>query len=332
MSSIAVKEQRKRDLAALAIAIGIHLFIIGGMFLSNFLFFEDIEEYRGPVLVKLGRADAPDELTETMPKAPETTDEEQSSTVEEKPEATEELEKGNPQESVKTDESQSEKAVERPVSEEENGDKGETESSSRESSSESRPVNEESSTVESDEVVTVTEGREEGNAFETTYEATPGIVGRNVWYPIYLYMPLPQFVSTEIYDSIKGDEQLAHRPGARSAESKQKYFLNFYSLTGDEYYLLNPPHEDVRPQIWSILEDGSYDLKNAEYKDGKSLRPVVLTFTVNTGDGVNSISDVTISRSSGYGDIDDAVKYGFLKAAFYNSSDIPVKGRFTYRF
>ena len=333
MISVAHKEQRKRDLTALAVAIAIHLFILGGFLLSHFLFFEDVEEYRGPVLVKLGRADAPDEVTDTMPKAPESTEEEQSSTTEDNIESTtEEIKTGDPQETVQVDEKQSENAVERPVSDEENGDSGDSQISSEESSNESRPVNQESSTEEAEEVVTVTQGSEEGNAFETTYEATPGLVGRNIWYPIYLYMPLPQYVDKKIFDSIKADRQWAQRPGSRSVESKEAAFLSYYKLTDDGYYLNNPIHPDERPYIWSILEDGDYDLENAEYKEGKSLRPVVLTFTVSTGESDNPISDVNVSRTSGYGDIDDAVKYGFLKASFYNSSDIAVKGRFTYRF
>lgn len=332
MVSVALKEQRKRDLTALAVAIAIHLFILGGFFLSHFLFLKDVEQYRGPVLVKLGRADAPDEVTETMPKAPESTEEEQSSTVEESVEAPEEVQTGEPQETVQVDESQSENAVEIPVSDEENGDRGESSSSSEESSSESRPVNQESSISEVEEVVTITQGSEEGNAFETTYEATPGLVGRNIWYPIYLYLPLPKVVDKKVFDSIKEDRRLAQRPGNRSVESKQAAFLSYYTLRDDEYYLKNPPHPDERPQVWSILEDGGYDLENAEYKDGKSLRPVTLTFTVNTGERENTVGDVIISGSSGFPDLDDAVKYGFLKASFYNSSDIAVKGRFTYRF
>lgn len=332
MLSIALKEQRKRDLTALAVAIMIHLIIIGGILLSNFLFFSDLEEYRGPVLVKLGRADAPDVQTDTMPKAPESTEEEPASAVEEKPEVVEEVQKGIPRETVKTDESQNENAVERPISQEETGDRGDADTSSEKNTAESSTANDEGSPAEVEETVTVTKGSEEGNAFETTYESTPGLVGRNIWLPIYWYMPLPQYISTAIFEGIKSDEQLPDKPGKQTVKSKQNIFLQYYVLTGDEYYLKNPPDIEYRPQVWSVLEDGSYDVKNAEYKIGKTLRPVVLTFTVSTSEVNNAISDVKISRSSGYGELDDAVKYGFLKASFYNSTDIPVKGRFTYRF
>ena len=332
MSSNAFKEQRKRDLTAIIIAVALHLFVIGLMLLSNLLFYRDVEEYRGPVLVKLGRVNAPDEETDTLPVAPISTVEEESSVVEDTSESLEEIKTGNPEETVQIDESQNESAIERPVSDDENGDRGDSDTSSQETNPESSAVNEETSTTDAEELVTVTKGSEEGNAYETTYEATPGLVGRNLWIPIYMYMPLPQYVDKRIFDSIKSDEQLSNRPGTRTAESKVEFLLTYYKPEGDEYYLFNPPDEDLRPQIWSILEDGAYELQYAEYKDGKNLRPVILTFTVNTNDEGTEIVDIQVNRSSGYGDIDDAVVYGFLKASFYNSSDIPVKGRFTYRF
>lgn len=332
MSSVADKERWKRDVSAFAVALLIHLFIAAAFIISHFLFFQNVEEYRGPVLVKLGRTDAPDEETDQQPVIPESTDEKETQVEENISETAEEIKSGEPQEPVKTDESESESALDRPVSEEENGDRGDSDSSSEETSENSSASDEESSLETTEDLVTITKGSEEGNAYETTYEATPGIVGRNLWIPIYMYMPLPQFVDKSIFEAIKSDDELEHRPGKRSAESKQDHFLRFYELLGEEFYLKNRPDPDERPQIWSILEDGSYNLEFAEYKDGKSLNPVVITFTVNTGDDGNTIDDITVSRSSGYGDIDDAVVYGFLKASFYNSSDIPVKGRFTYRF
>jgi len=329
MSSVADKEQAKRDLSAIGIALLIHL-IIGGVFVaSHFLFIKDIEEYRGPVLVKLGRVDAPDMETDTLPVAPISSEEEQSSTVEESSENTEKIQSGNPRDTVKPDDSNSEAAVERPVSEDENGDRGDSDTSSEENSSESSTTNEETSTVEAEKLVTVTEGTEEGNAYETTYEASPGTVGRSFGNAIYLYMPVPQFVRIDVFDSIKDDPNLL----SRTAEKKRGVLFEYYDLFGEEYILKGQmqPDFDERPQIWSILSEGGYDLKNAEYKE-MGLNPLVITFTVDVGDRETSLSNVQIDRSSSIPTIDKAVIYGFQQAVFSNSSDIPVKGRFTYRF
>lgn len=332
MSSIAHKEQSRRDLKALALTLLIHLIIAGVFILSHLILYSDVEEYRGPVLVKLGRADAPDEQTEKQPVIPENSQIEQAVSEPSEPEAAEVVKSGDPQDTVKVDESDSDTAVDRPVSDKEKGDLGDDSSASEQVTDQSRTVNEESTREEAVEPVTVTQGSEEGNAYETTYDASPGLVGRAFWIPIYMYMPVPQYVDKYTFDSIKSDEELENRPGYRTAEDKRKNLLQYYELTGDEYYLFNPPSEDERPQIWSILEDGSYDLKHAEYKRDKALRSVVLTFTVNRDKEETFISEVLINRSSGYGEIDDAVVYGFLKASFYNSSDLSVKGRFTYRF
>ena len=42
MSSNALKEQRKRDLTAIAIAILLHLVVIGTILLSNFFLYKDV--------------------------------------------------------------------------------------------------------------------------------------------------------------------------------------------------------------------------------------------------------------------------------------------------
>ncbi|MBI9098864.1 MAG: hypothetical protein JEY91_10335 [Spirochaetaceae bacterium] len=331
MFSVAIKEQRKRDLAAISIALLIHLLILGAFFLSGLIFFNDVEEYRGPVLVKLGRADAPDEVTDTMPKVPESTEEEQSNTVEESPESTDEVKTGNPQETIKPDESKNENAVEMPVSEEETGDRGKSETSSEESQTESSTVNEETSTTEAEEPVTVTKGSEEGNAWETTYEASPGIVGRSFGDEIYQYMPIPQFVEKAVFDSIKDDPDLINR----TADKKRSILFRYYDLFGDEYLLKDQiqPQYDERPQIWSILAEGGYNLKDPEYKQVvPSLRPLIITFTVGIGSEETFLNNVQVYKSSGNSEVDEAVIYGFQKAIFSNSSDTPVKGRFTYRF
>ncbi len=332
MSSKANKEQTRRNLVAVGSAFLLHIIIATGFLISHFIFFSDVEEYRGPVLVKLGRADAPDDVPEDLPSQPENQEESQHDTEEDKTPEDEEVKSGEPGKNIAVDESGNENAMDRPVAESENGERGDAQASSEKTGDTSNPVSEENTVAEAEKKVAVVKGREEGNAYETTYEASPGIVGRNFWIPIYMYMPLPQFLDRFFFDSIVGDDELSNRPGTRTVESKQKFLLDYYELLGDEYYLKNLPPKDTRPTIWSYLEDGEYDLDKAEYKEGKTLRPVIITFEVTAGDDKISITGAQVSRSSGFPEIDEAVLYGFLKASFYNSSEESVKGRFTYRF
>lgn len=333
MTSIGLKEQRRRDFTAVGIALILHLFIAGAFILSGILFFNDVEEYRGPVLVKLGRADAPEEEAEALPVSPVETVESPESTISEPVEKAEERESGAPEETVKPETADNESTVESPVSEEESGDSGQAAESAEASEGESGVEAVDAPPAAVEDPVTITHGREEGNAYETTYESEPGLVGRNVWIPIYLYMPLPQYIDLGIVDSMKSDSELDNRPGTRTAESKRVALRSYYSIeTAEGLYLKEEPDPDLRPQVWSLLEDGGYSIRDAEYKAGRRLRPVVITFTIVNEDDRNALRDVTVTRSSGYGDIDEAVVYGFMKAQFYNSAEIPVKGRFTYRF
>jgi len=315
------KEQHKRDLIAIGSALLIHILIAGGFIISHFVLFNDVEEYRGPVLVKLGRADAPDEVTDKQPALPANGENKEIVSENNDPEKTEEIKSGDPVESVKIDETDSQKAVDSVVSEKETGDLGDSDTSAEKTSESSNSATENVSEIEAEEIISITKGSEEGNAYETTYEASPGLVGRNWWIPIYMYMPLPQYIKKNVINSVKGDDEIADKPGSRTAEYKKDFLKNYYKLIGDEYYLYNIPAKEERPQIWSILEDGNYNIKNAEYKKGRNLRDVTITFTISAVENEAMIEDAQINRSSGYGEIDEAVLYGFLKASFYNSAE-----------
>ncbi|MCP4294282.1 MAG: hypothetical protein GY786_01605 [Proteobacteria bacterium] len=234
MSPNAEKEQRKRDLTAIGFALLIHILVAAAFLLSHLIFFNDMDEYRGPVLVKLGRADAPDEKTDQQPSLPVHQEEQQVSSEDTEQQSPEEIKTGDPVETAKIDEPEVVDAVERTVSDTESGDRGNSQESSEQTSETSSTATDENSMVEAEETVSVTKGSEEGNAYETTYEASPGLVGRNWWIPIYMYMPLPQFVGTPIFDSIAGDEELENRPGKRDADSKKSFLLKYYDFTGDE--------------------------------------------------------------------------------------------------
>ena len=83
-----------------------------------------------------------------------------------------------------------------------------------------------------------------------------------------------------------------------------------------------------------MLEDSGYDVKNAEYKNDKHLRPVTVLFKVSAPglDGKPVLEAVYIESGSGYSTIDEDVLYGFRKAEFSNSGATSISGRFTYRF
>jgi outer membrane biosynthesis protein TonB len=176
---------------------------------------------------------------------------------------------------------------------------------------------------------TVVKGSEQGNSYETNFEEGASVVGRRLYVPIYLYLPLPYYVDTDIYNGIK-----ASSDGFTNAENRKAEFRKYYKVSEGDWRLKDTVPADERPHLWILLEDSGYKVSEADYKAGKQLRPVVLQFQVGPqrGDAIPVLESVKIVSSSGYSDIDDAVVYGFKKAAFSNSSPKSVIGRFTYTF
>lgn len=328
-TSIAVKEQRKRDFSALGLALLIHLFVVGGYLLSDYLFIADVVDYSGPILVKLGQIDAPQEVTDSLPATPVEKVEEpkvpdEGSTV------TDEVKKnGVVGETVKPDESQREKVNKVPVKEA--GVNGDSEQTITSSSSESAMETADAPPAEVEKVVNVTSGEEEGNSYETTFEATQGVVGRSLGAPIYFYLPLPQTISQDIFDSLKDDPDLE----TRTADKKKGILNLYYEEKIGKFFLKKQqqPPFPKRPELWAILAEGGYDVHNYKnvdyYLKG---REIVFTFVVQVGEDSTELTDVKFVRRSGYSEIDESVVYGFMQASFYNSAETPVKGRFTYRF
>jgi hypothetical protein len=178
----------------------------------------------------------------------------------------------------------------------------------------------------------VIKGSESGNSYDMTIDAGSGRAGRSLYIPINLFMPLPFELPANFVDSIP---DLAGLPG--TAEQRKQIFKNFYVLNDKGRWQLKKneqPKYDARPELWTMLEDAGYDLRNAEYKIGKSLRPVVILFKISAADsqGRPTLEEVHLEVSSKYGDIDEAVLYGFKKAEFSNSGAKSIMGRFTYRF
>lgn len=178
----------------------------------------------------------------------------------------------------------------------------------------------------------VIKGSESGNSYDMTIEAGSGRAGRSLYVPIALFLPVPYEVSAAIFDAIP---DLSGLPGT-SAQRKKSFQAFYENLPNGNWQLkkLRQPKFDDRMPIWTMLEDAGYNLKDADYKEGKSLRPVEILFKVSApgANGIPALEDVLIESSSGYSDIDDAVLYGFRKAEFSNSGSTSIRGRFTYRF
>ncbi|MBB6482241.1 hypothetical protein [Spirochaeta isovalerica] len=328
-ASVAVKEQRKRDFSAIGIALLIHLIVVGAYLVSDYLFIEDLVDYSGPVLIKLGRADAPEEVTDSLPAAPVENIDEPDVTTEQPVETAEERKSGTVEETVKPEERESETAREIPVAEKEAGDEGQAEQSSESRTGESGPAVADAPPAEVEKVVDVTSGKEEGNSFETTFDATPGLVSRSFGAPIYFYLPLPPVISSSVFDSLKDDPVLS----TRTAEKKKGILNQYFALSDGDYYRTKQPPPQYRPELWAILAEGGYDIgvyKSVDYNlKGKR---VVFTFVVEDREGMTVLSNVRFTDRTGFAEIDEAVFYGFQQATFSNSSETPIKGRFTYRF
>jgi outer membrane biosynthesis protein TonB len=177
---------------------------------------------------------------------------------------------------------------------------------------------------------TTLKGSEQGNSFQTSYESGSGKIGRSLYVPIYLYMPLPQTVGKALYDAIPPSKD-----GLLTAELRKVEFRSLYEQTGEGWKLKSSSPIASRPRIWLMLQDAGYQIGRAEYKQGKELRPVVLEFEVGAPESEGrtpELLSVKVISSSGYAELDDAVVYGFRQAAFFNDSLKAIRGRFTYNF
>ena len=170
--------------------------------------------------------------------------------------------------------------------------------------------------------------KEKGNSVETTLGGAQGTVGHNLYVPVYSNLPLPQVVPAAVYNAIPDLKEPPNKI-IYSSEARKKAFGMYYEFDGTAYRLKTDVPLDQREPLWQILEDAGYDAANADYKQGRSLMPVSIGFTVTRD---NQLKGVEVLQSSGDPEIDKAVIYGFKRAAFWNKTGETVPGRFTYRF
>ncbi|MBF9017165.1 MULTISPECIES: energy transducer TonB [unclassified Oceanispirochaeta] len=306
------KKQNRRTLISFLAAFLFHLLIVGGVLLYDYLFVEELNEFSGPVLVKLGEPEGEDIPVLPEEDTPVNDVPEDSSTPSQASDIPD-----SPSDAPSVPEPVSDDAV-RPATEEallsDPSDKVE-DSSPEESPLETQPE------TPSEPKVQIVSGEEAGNSFEYQYNSE-GNVGRSLGAEIYLYMPLPQFINMDLFDKVKGD---SYSPGT----SRKDFILKYYKKFNEELALQYAPVTDDVRALWDYLIDAGYDYQNADYKTDGYLRPVILSFSISPeGDLLN----VEIQKSSGNPDVDQAVKVGFQNAAFYNSVDREINGRFTYRF
>jgi hypothetical protein len=160
-------------------------------------------------------------------------------------------------------------------------------------------------------------GSEMGNSLVTTFGASSGQVGRNIYVPIYLYMPLPLMIDDSIYRNIQAKET----------------FRSAYHQSGPGWQLKAQVPLAQRGDFWTMLEAAGYDASMADFKTPNKLKPVVLAFVIGTpGKGRVDLVDVRLLSSSGSTEVDEAVIYGFRQASFFNKTGSAISGKFVYSF
>ncbi len=160
-------------------------------------------------------------------------------------------------------------------------------------------------------------GSEMGSALATTFGASSGQVGRNIYVPINLYMPLPNKVGASIYQNIQTKET----------------FRTYYRQSGSDWVLRSQAPLSQRGDFWTMLEAAGYDPATADFRTERKLSPVVLEFTVGpiTRNKVDLV-DVRLTSTSNSSDVDEAVIYGFRQASFFNNTGKAISGKFVYSF
>ncbi|MBU0926819.1 MAG: hypothetical protein KKA67_03665 [Spirochaetes bacterium] len=299
--------QRKRAVVSWAAALGAYLVAFAVAAVLSLFYIDDLADYSGPIVVRLGSADGAD-AARPVPEQPAPVSPETAAIPETKPESPAPIvpikPTPTPAPSVPAKAPKPTPSVPAP---------------SPESSLPPAPA------------PVVIRGSESGNSYDMTFISGSGVVGRSFYVPIWLFMPVPYDIPGSLYDRIPDQAGLSG-----TAEARKKVFASHYVQAGDTWRLKRnaQPDYDIRPTIWIMLEDAGYDVKKADYKDGKSLRPVVVLFKVSAPgpDGKPSLEAVHIESGSGYSTIDDDVLYGFKKAEFSNSGASSISGRFTYRF
>ncbi len=174
----------------------------------------------------------------------------------------------------------------------------------------------------------VIRGSEKGNSSELILKPQGEKISQNAYWPVYLFMPLPAKLDAGLLARVASNKLY-------SADERKALLLQYYSKSGDGLVRTNDPDLPVRPALWEVLESAGYDVANADYKKGKDLTPVVITFELGIPASSNDnpeLRQVHLDQSSGNDQVDEAVLYAFKKSTFANGTGQVAQGRYTYDF
>ena len=91
-------------------------------------------------------------------------------------------------------------------------------------------------------------GSEMGNALATTFGASSGQVGRNIYVPIYLYMPLPSRVDDSIYRNIQAKETFRSSYQQSGSEWRLKRQVPLAQPVQQGLDMVGERHDIVQPE------------------------------------------------------------------------------------
>jgi len=305
--------ERKRAAVAWSSALGAYLLIFGAAAIMSIFAVQDLADYSGPVIVRLGSpegVDAAKPVPEPLP-APVAPEPSVTPVTPETPETP-----------VAPQPVTTPKPVPKPAP---------AKAAAKPSPPPTPAVPAPKAQPTPAQPRVVLSGKESGNSYDMTIDAGAGDIGRSFYVPIWLFLPVPNEVPASVYEKIPDALGLTG-----TAEARRELFAKFYRQTDGKWLLKNwkQPDYENRKSIWVMLEEANFDINNPDFKQGNQFRPVVILFKVSApgADGKTKLEAVHLEVGSGNSDIDNDVLYGFKKAEFSNSGSSSISGRFTYRF
>jgi outer membrane biosynthesis protein TonB len=170
----------------------------------------------------------------------------------------------------------------------------------------------------------IIKGDEKGNPYELVLKPQGDKISQNVWTPVWLFMPLPARIDAGLLARIQKNDLY-------SAQERRDLLRQAYP---DGVTLQNDPGVAARPGLWAILDSAGYPVDDADYKKGKNLQSVVITFELGIPGttGNPQLIRVSLDQSSGNKAVDEAVLYAFQRSTFANGTGQTAQGRYTYNF
>lgn len=304
---------RRHLLAGIVAALLFHGLIVLGFWLTDRIRIQDIGDWAGPVLVKIGAPEAPEAPVPDPGPQPGVPEEPQAPVT-------------PPPDPLPAD-PQTEPAA--PSAAQPQPDSVPAENPPPETNQESPPAPAE--TPPQTSTPSRVQGSEDGNNYAIDFEGSEEEVGRSYSLDyVTAYMPLPEYLPASIIDD-------AER--RRINGMTQDDLLRYWTADGGGWEYRKKeglagfvPYEE-RPFLWSYLQALGYDVFVAEWRS-MNLRPVVVTFSVDPPSGSRGafLSGIEVVESRNDERITNAVVFALSQWNFYNRTDEPINGRLTYTF